>query len=53
MLSGRAHGPAVPVVPQSLLRTPVTADTLPAYSSYDLNAAFMPFQQHEGGIHAV
>jgi catechol 2,3-dioxygenase-like lactoylglutathione lyase family enzyme len=53
IVSGRAHDPAVPVVPQSLLRTPVTADTLPAYSSYDMNAAFMPFQQHERGIHAV
>jgi hypothetical protein len=53
IVSGRAHGPAVPVVPQRLLRTPVTADTLPAHALYDMNAAFMPFQQHERGIHAV
>jgi hypothetical protein len=25
----------------------------PAISSYDLNAAFMSSQPHEGGIHAV
>jgi hypothetical protein len=46
-------GDAVPVVPQSLLRTAVTADTGPAASSYDMNAAFMSFQPHESGIHAV
>jgi hypothetical protein len=43
----------VQVVPQSLLYAPVTADPGPALSSYDLNAAFMSFQPHESGIHAV
>jgi hypothetical protein len=41
------------VVPQSLPPTPVTADPGPALSSYDMNAAFMPFQRHERGIHAL
>jgi hypothetical protein len=40
-------------VPQSLLCTPVTPDPGPVTSSYDLNAAFMSFQPHESGIHAV
>jgi hypothetical protein len=31
----------------------VTADPGPAPSSYDVNAAFMSFEQHESGIHAV
>ena len=44
---------AVPVVSQSLSFTPVTADPGPAVPSYDLNAAFMSFQPHESGIHAV
>jgi hypothetical protein len=43
----------VPVVPQSLSRTAVTADSGAALSSYDMNAAFMSFQPHESGIHAV
>jgi hypothetical protein len=47
---GGAHQAAVP---QTLLRTPVTADTGPALPSYDLNAAFMSCQEHESGIHAV
>ena len=38
-----AHRATVPVVPQSLSRTPVTADPGPALPSYDLNAAFMAF----------
>jgi hypothetical protein len=41
------------MVPQSLSCTPVTADPGPAAPSYDVNAAFMSFQPHEGGIHAV
>jgi hypothetical protein len=45
--------PVVPVVPQSLSCAPVTAGTAPAISSYDLNAAFMSFEPHESGIHAV
>ena len=45
----------VPVVPQSLSSTPVTAGTGPALHSYDriMNAAFMSSQAHERGIHAV
>jgi hypothetical protein len=43
-VDGRAHRAAVPVVPQSLLRTSVTADPGPALSSYDVNAAFMSLQ---------
>jgi hypothetical protein len=31
----------------------VTAGTGPAISSYDLNAAFMSFEPHESGVHAV
>jgi hypothetical protein len=31
----------------------VTAGTGPALSLYDVNAAFMSFQPHESGIHAV
>ena len=49
----RAAVPVVPVVPQSLSRTAVTADSGAALSSYDMNAAFMSFQPHESGIHAV
>jgi hypothetical protein len=41
------------VVPQSLLCPPVTAGTSPVPYSYDLDAAFMSFQPHERGIHAV
>jgi hypothetical protein len=55
-VNGRAHQaavPVVPVVPQSLLRTSVTADPGPAVPSYDVNAAFMSFQPHESGLHAV
>jgi hypothetical protein len=43
----------VPVVPQSLSCTAVTAGTGPAICSYDMNAAFMSSQPHESGIHAV
>jgi hypothetical protein len=49
----RARRAAVPVVPQSLLCPPVTADPGPPLSSYGMNAAFMSFQPHESGIHAV
>ena len=45
--------PVVPVVLQSLLYAPVTADPGPAFPSYDVNAAFMSFQPHESGIHVV
>jgi hypothetical protein len=31
----------------------VTADPGPAIPSYDVDAAFMLFQQHESGIHAL
>jgi hypothetical protein len=31
----------------------VTADPGPALSSYDVDAAFMSFQPHESGIHAL
>jgi hypothetical protein len=41
------------VVPQSLSCTPVTAGTGPLIPSYDMDAAFMSFQPHESGIHAV
>jgi len=30
-----------------------TADTWPTAPAYDMNAAFMSFQPHESGIHAV
>jgi hypothetical protein len=53
IVNGRAYRDAVPVLPQSLSFTPVTADTGPLPSSYDMNAAFMSFQPHESGIHAV
>jgi hypothetical protein len=53
IVSGRAHRAAVPVVPQSFLYTPVTADPSPAIRSYGLNAAFMSFQPRDSGIHAV
>jgi hypothetical protein len=53
IVSGRTHRAAVPVVPQSLSRTPVTADPGPALSSCIMNAAFMSSQPHESGIHAV
>ena len=32
---------------------PVTADTGPACSPYDMDAAFMSFQVHGSGIHAL
>jgi hypothetical protein len=50
---GRAHRAAVPVVPQSLLCAPVTADPGSGMFFIDMNAAFMSFQQHGSGIHAV
>jgi hypothetical protein len=53
IVNGCARRAAVPVVPQSLSRTAVTADSGAALSSYDMNAAFMSFQPHESGIHAV
>jgi hypothetical protein len=53
IVSGRARRAAVPVVPQSLSPTPVTADPGRALPSYDVNAAFTSSQPHEGGIHAV
>jgi hypothetical protein len=57
IVAGRAPRAAVPVVPPSLLRPPVTADTAPAFPSYNMNAAFMLSQLlsqlHERGIHAV
>ena len=56
IVSGRARRaavPVVPVVPQSLSRTPVTADPGPAASSYDVDAAFMSSQPRESGIHSV
>jgi hypothetical protein len=43
----------VPVVPQSLSCAAATADTGPVIHSYDMDAAFMSFQPHESGIHAV
>jgi hypothetical protein len=43
----------VPVVPQSLSYAVVTADTGLVTPAYDMNAAFMSFQPHESGIHAV
>jgi hypothetical protein len=41
------------VVPQSLLRPPVTARYWPGRLFNGINAAFMPFQPRESGIHAV
>jgi hypothetical protein len=43
----------VPVVPQSLSCATVTTDAGSAGPFYDMNAAFMSFQPHESGIHAV
>jgi hypothetical protein len=43
----------VPVVPQRLLPTVVTADPRPVTPAYDMDAAFMSFRQHESGIHAL
>ena len=53
IVNGRAHRAAVPVVPQRLPYAPVTADTGPGPAWYDMNAAFMSYQQHELGNHAV
>jgi hypothetical protein len=47
IVNGRARRAAVPVVPQSLSCTPVTADSGAALSSYDReDAAFMSFREH-------
>jgi hypothetical protein len=54
IVNGRGRRAAVPVVPQSLSFAAVTADTGSAGPLYDReDAAFMPFQPHESGIHAV
>jgi hypothetical protein len=53
IVNGRGRQAAVPVMPQSLSYAAVTAGTGPALSSYDMNAAFMSFQRHESGIHAL
>jgi hypothetical protein len=56
IVNGRAYRaavPVVPVVPQSLSYTPVTVDPGPVLPSYSVNAAFMSFEQHGSGIHAV
>jgi hypothetical protein len=53
IVNGHGRQAVVPVVPQSLSSTPVTAGTGPALFSYDVNAAFMLFKRHESGIHAV
>src|ERR1700749_3332494 len=52
IVNGRGRRAAVPVVPQSLSRTLVTARYRPGTPSYGVNAAFMSFQPHESGIHA-
>ena len=43
----------VSVVPQRLRRAAVASGTGPAGRSYDMDAAFMSFQQHGSGNHAV
>ena len=53
IVNGRTRREEVPVVPQSLSCPPVTPDSGPALSFNDMNAAFMSFQPHESGIHAV
>jgi hypothetical protein len=53
IVNERAHRAAMPVLPQRLLYTLVTADPGPALPSYDMDAAFMSSQPHESGIHAV
>jgi hypothetical protein len=50
---GIASWAAVSMVPQRLRRTAVTAGTRPACPSYDVDAAFMSFNVHERGIHAL
>jgi hypothetical protein len=45
-LNGHGHPAAVPVVPQSLLKAAVTADTGSVASSYDMSAAFMSSQHN-------
>jgi hypothetical protein len=53
LVNWRARRAAVPVVPQNLLCTPATADPRPVGLFNGMNAAFMSFQPHERGIHAL
>ena len=53
IVNGRVHHAPVPVVPQSLLPTPVTPAPARHPSSYGVDAAFMLLQLHGSGIHAV
>jgi hypothetical protein len=43
----------LPVVFLRFQKSAGTGDTKPIAGSYDVDAAFMSFQLHDGGIHAV
>jgi len=53
IMNGRRDRDAVSVVPQGLQRAAVAPGTEPAVRSYDMDAAFMSFQLHGSGNHAV
>ena len=53
ILNGRRGRGVVSVVPQGLRRAAVACGTGPAGRSCDMDAAFMSFQQHGSGNHAV
>src|SRR6516162_3283949 len=53
ILNGRRGRGVVSVVPQGLRRAAVACGTGPAGRSYGMDAAFMSFQQHGSGNHAV
>ena len=53
ILNGRRGRGVVSVVPQGLRRAAVACGTGPAARTYDMDAAFMSFQLHGRGSHAV
>jgi hypothetical protein len=53
IVNGRRDGDAVYVVPQGLQHAAVAPGTGPAVRSYGMDAAFMSFQLHGSGNHAV
>jgi len=53
IMNGRRDRDAVSVVPQGLQRAAVAPGSGPAVRSYDMDAAFMSFQLHGSGNHAV
>jgi hypothetical protein len=53
VMSGRRDRDAVHVVPQALQCAAVAPGTGPRVGSYGMDAAFMSFQPHGSGNHAV